>query len=96
MFTPASEISGFFFSFLFPPPSSISFHCHVYIFHCEKRSCERSRERDRKGGEKKKKKITLLIMTLEGKLDETDIFQREIGGARLRYETIDTIYHRFA
>lgn len=78
MFTPASERSIcffflffiFFFYFLFASILHF-FPRHVYIFHCGEHSYERSRASGEREG-KRKKKITLLIMTLEGRLDERE------------------------
>lgn len=71
MFTPASEISGFFiFLFFYFRLHPISFHVTYTYFIVEniRTSDHMSGERERKT----KKKITLLIMALEGRLDERE------------------------
>lgn len=81
MFTSASErsICFFFFYFLFSsssfifysPPSSISSHV-TYTYFIVENTRTSDHERQERGRGKEKKEITLLIMTLEGRLDERE------------------------
>lgn len=109
MFTPASErsICFFFFYFLFSsssfifysPPSSISSHVTYTYFIVENtRTSDHERQGRGRGKEKKNHVVDYDIgrKARWARGGYRDIFQREIGGVRLRYETMDTIYHRFA
>lgn len=107
MFTPASERSICFFFFIFyflllffirlHPPFLPTSRIHISLWRTLVRAITSIR---REGGEKKKKNhvvdydIGRKARWARG--GYRDIFQREIGGVRLRYETMDTIYHRFA